>query len=215
MRIALRTGGGRGVYELAGRQGQTNASDLFNREIFYEFTPSIIIPGRAVASRLQGKPRIRLDDQRRTTHFYRLLAAVLLLPKPKREFKTTHGGELFKFEAYSMTAIKVDIGEIGTHRVILRPTDLLLETADNLQDKLEFAPRMSRITRLWAAATGKNTPLALLIQAHMQSVVARNPDHKSIEDCAEAISNLLQTDGDPLPEAEQQLGASRLLKKLY
>jgi hypothetical protein len=105
-----------------------------------------------------------------------------------------------------MTAIKVDVGDIGRNRVILRPTDLLLETADDLQDKLEFAPRMSRITRLWEAAAEKNSPLALLIQAHMQSIVAENPDHKNIESCAEAISKMLHTDSDPLPEAERQLG---------
>ena len=210
MRIALRTGGGRGVYELAGRQGQINASDLFDREIFYEFTPSIVIPGRAVASRLQGKPRIRLDDQLETTHFYRLLAAVLLLPKPKREFKTTQGGELLKFESYSMTAIKVDVGDIAPGRVVLRPSDLLLETADNLQRQVEFEPRMSRIMSLWEAAGSKNTPLALLVQAHRESVLARNPNHKAIERCAEAISGILQTDRDSLPLAERQLGVTDL-----
>lgn len=126
----------RGVYELAGRQASTSASDLFDREIFYELTPRIIIPGRAMASRLQGKPRIRLDDTRRTTHLYRLLAAVLLLPKPKREFKKTHGRQLLKFEAYSMSAIKVDVAETDAHSVVLRPTDLLLENAASWKRKL-------------------------------------------------------------------------------
>lgn len=210
MRIALRTGGGRGVFELAGRQGQTHASDLFGRQIFYEFTPSIVVPGRAAASLLQGKPRIRLDDQKETTHFYRLLAAVLLLPKPKREFKTTHGGELLKFEAYSMTAIKVDVGDISSKKVVLRPTDLLLETADKLQLKVEFEPRMARIMRLWETAESENTSLALLLRAHMQAVLATSPNHKAIEHCAESISRLLQTDRDPLPIAEQQLGVTDL-----
>jgi|GEM_PF-1019119 len=208
MRIALRTGGGRGVYELAGRQGYINASDLFDREIFYEFTPDIIIPGRAMASRLQGKPRIRLDDQQVTTHFYRLLAAVLLLPKPKREFKKTRGGELLKFESYSMTAIKVDISDISATRVLLRPSDLLLETADNLQEQLSFEPRMSRILRLWRYVRLKSIALAVSVQAHEKAVLAKDPNHKTIEHRAQDISDMLQTDGDPLPEAERQLGIS-------
>lgn len=208
MRIALRTGGGRGVYELAGRQGNLVASDLFDREIYYELTPSIVIPGRAIASRLQGKPRIRLEDRQKTTHFYRLLAAVLLLPKPKREFKTTHGDELLKFEAYSMTAIKVDVGDITAHKVVLRPTDLLLENADKLQAKIEFAQRMSRVARLWEAANHQNTPLAELVKRLMHAVLTANPDYKAIEDCAQAISDAVNTTGDPLPIVERQLGVT-------
>ena len=208
MRIALRTGGGRGVYELAGRQGNLNASDLFDREIFYELTPSIIIPGRAVASRRSGKPRILLDEKLRTTHFYRLLAAVLLLPKPKREFKKTHGEKLLRFGAYSMTAIKVDVGDIGAKKVVLRPTDLLLENADNLQAKVEFAERMSRIARLWEAASQQNAPLAELVRKLQQAVLTANPDYKAIEGCAQEILDLLGVDGDPLPIAEEQLGVS-------
>jgi len=208
MRIALRTGGGRGVYELAGRQGDLNASDLFDREISYELTPAIIIPGRAVASRLQGKPRIRLEDKTRTTHFYRLLAAILLLPKPKREFKKTHGDELLKFEAYSMTAIKVDIAGISSKKVVLRPTDLLLENADNLQATVEFAQRMSRIARVWDAASEQDTTLARLVRNLKRDVLAANPDYKEIERSAQKISEALKTDGDPLPLAEQQLAVS-------
>ena len=208
MRIALRTGGGRGVYELAGHQGDLNASHLFDREISYELTPGIVIPGRAIASRLQGKPRIRLEDKHRTTHLYRLLAAVLLLPKPKREFKKTHGNELLRFEAYSMTAIKVDVGDISSNMVILRPTDLLLENADSLQAKVEFAHRMSRIARLWEAASKQNTPLAQLVQNLQEAIQTPNPNYKAIERCAQAISDAFQTDGDPLPTAEQILGVS-------
>ncbi len=206
MRIALRTGAGRGVYELAGRQGSLNASDLFDHKIFYELTPSVILPGRAVASRRSGKPRILLDERQRTTHFYRLLAAVLLLPKPKREFKTTHGSELLKFEAYSMTAIKVDVGDMTADKVILRPTDLLLENADKLQAKIEFAQRMSRVARIWEAASHQSTPLAELVKNLKQAILTPNPDYKVIEDSAQAISDAVKTDGDPLPLVEQQLG---------
>src|SRR4051812_8972634 len=145
MRIALRTSGGRGEYELAGKQGSVHASDLFNKELCYELTPSIVLPGRAIATRVQGKPRIRLEDQQTTTHLYRLLAGVLLLPKPKREFKQTHGAELLKREAYSMTAIKVDVSDVQAAKAVIRPTDILLENADKQQEKIIFAHRMGRI----------------------------------------------------------------------
>lgn len=208
MRIALRTGGGRGVYELAGRQGNLTASNLFDHEISYELTPDIIIPGRAVAAQRQGKPRIALDveTKNKTTHLYRLLSAVLLLPKPKREFKTAHGDELLQFESYSMTAIKVDVAGITDRSVILRPTELLLENADDLQTEVEFTKRMARIIRLWDAASTQDTPLADLVRQLATAVMATDPDYKTIERCAQEISDTLDMTGDVLPIAEQKLG---------
>ena len=208
MRIALRTGGGRGVYELAGRQGDLTNSNLFDHEIYYELTPGIIIPGRAVAALRQGKPRIALDvgTRSKTTHFYRLLSAVLLLPKPKREFKTTHGDQLLKFESYSMTAIKVDVAGLTTTSVTLRPTDLLLQNADHLQAEVDFTKRMARIIRLWDAASNQDSPLAELVRRLAEAVKTEDPDYMAIERCAQEISDALHTTGDALPIAEEQLG---------
>jgi hypothetical protein len=137
---------------------------------------------------------------------YRLLSAVLLLPKPKREFKMTHGDELLKFESYSMTAIKVDVAGLTTGNVILRPTDLLLENADDRRTEMEFTKRMLRIVRLWDAAREQPTPLAELVRKLEEAVRETDPDYKTIEHCAQEISNALHTTGDALPLAEEQLG---------
>jgi hypothetical protein len=163
MRIALRTSGGRGEYELAGTQGSVHASDLFGRVMSYELTPEIIIPGRAAATvtETQGKPRIRLQDQSSTTHFYRLLAAVLLLPKPKREFKETHG-RFLRRESYSMTAINVDVSARTSTSVVLRPTEVLIQNADHLKQRVDVVDRMSRVLQPTSAALGaSNTPARL------------------------------------------------------
>jgi hypothetical protein len=208
MRIALRTSGGRGEYELSGRQGSIQASSLFGKHLAYELTPSIVIPGRAVATRVQGKPRIRLEDRQTTTHLYRLLAAVLLLPKPKREFRQTHGTDLLRREAYSMTAIKVDVCTVHPNHAVLRPTDLLLENADRRQDRVAFAERMSRIARLWEKAVADASPLERRIHEHRQAVLDANPDHKRIEEISDGIAAILNTDGDALPMAETALGLS-------
>jgi len=207
MRIAVRTGAGRGAYELAGHQGSLSASNLFDREISYELTPGIVVPGRAIAALRQGKARIALDDATRskTTHLYRLLSAVLLLPKPKREFKTTHGEELLRRESYSMTAIKVDVAGLTDDSVILRPTDLLLENADDRREELDFTKRMARIVRLWNAAAQQDSELAGLVREMADAVKAGDPDYKVIERYAQDISDLLHTDGDALTLAEQQL----------
>jgi hypothetical protein len=152
MRIALRPSGGRGEYELAGKQGATHASQLFDKALSYELTPDLVVPGRAYATRVQGKPRIRLTDKRTTTHLYRLLAGVLLLPKPMRELRQAIGPTLVQRDAYSITAIKVDVGTASTKSATLRPTDLLLENADKKQEIIAFTPRMSRVARLWEEA---------------------------------------------------------------
>lgn len=41
MRIALRTSGGRGEYELAGRQGPVGVANLFDLDLRFELTPEI------------------------------------------------------------------------------------------------------------------------------------------------------------------------------
>jgi hypothetical protein len=187
------------------------ASDLFGHEISYELTPGIIIPGRSVAALRQGKPRITLDNTARdkTTHLYSLLSAVLLMPKPKRELKTTHGEELLQFEAYSMTAIKVDVAGLDAGSVILRPTDLLLENADDRQAEVEFTQRMARVLRLWDAAMKQESPLAEMVRKWAEAVKAPDPNYKTIERCAQEISDALHTTGDALPIAEEQLGVSQ------
>jgi len=215
MRIALRTSGGRGEYELAGRQGDIVASELYGKNLFYELTPEIIIPGRAAVVHIQGKPRIRLADMATTTHLYRVIAAVLLLPKPKREFKETGGEDLLKRECYSITAIKIDIGNVKKDSVLIRPTDLLLENYDNKKDKVEFALRMARIIRLWEKAEEDQikSPLSQLLLFHKKAVLAENPNHKEIEGYADLIARHFNTELDVLPLVEKYFGLQDISKE--
>lgn len=205
MRIALRTGGGRGVYELAGSQGDYRASELFDREMFYELTPSLIIPGRAIPSDRQGKPRIKLNNQRDTTHFYRLLAGLLLLPKPKREFKTTSGDEI-AFETYSMTAIKIDVGVIEDDKSVVRPTEILLESFQGFRKSISVVNRMARILEVWRAASDQSSALAALLRSHKAALYAEEVNHKDVEKAAKDIFIYLDTIYDPLQRIESQMG---------
>jgi hypothetical protein len=170
MRISLRTGGGRGVYELAGGQGDCRASDLFNKELFYELTPGLVVPGRARADLRQGKPRIKLDNQKNTTHLYRLLAGLLLLPKPKREFKVTGGNILVDFEKYSITVIKIDVCSLQLEKAIVRPTDIVLANNDGLEKRIRFVDRVSRILALWKVSEDADGALAELLRNHRASL---------------------------------------------
>ncbi len=208
MRIALRTSGGRGEYELAGRQGAIGIDQVSNKPFYYEITPGLVLPGGVSALRAQGKPRLRKvrKNDRSTTHPPLLLAAILLLPKPKRQLRETHGTVLLMHDAYSVSAIRIDIADIQAASVVLRPTDLLLQNADGLSQRIVFAERMARITRLWNRAAGRVGPLAELIRNHMDAVMEDSPSHRNIESFADAIAESLDTDGDMLPLAEAQLG---------
>ncbi len=205
MRIALRTGGGRGVYELAGSQGACRASELFNKEMFYELTPNLIIPGRAVPSSRQGKPRIKLDDQSITTHFYRLLAGLLLLPKPKREFKTTSGDVLVAFEAYSMTAIKIDVVIVEDNRSVIRPTEILLENFQGLSQNIRFVDRMARIMEIWRVADQQDSTIATLLRHHKKALYTEAINHKNVEKAAKNVFSYLGTVNDPIQQIESQM----------
>jgi len=133
------------------------------------------------------------------------LAGVLLLPKPKRELSAAVGPVWFSRDAYSITAIKVDVsGETEEGGIVLRPTDLLLENAGHDGAQIIFAERMSRVIRLWETASG-STNLEKAIRRHQDAVTGDAPDHKQIEHCASAIAELVNTKEDPLPLAEYAL----------
>lgn len=208
MRIALRTGGGRGVYELAGNHGGYKAADVFDKELFYELAPDLIIAGRASAAVRQGKPRIKLDDQKITTHLYRLLAGLLLLPKPKREFKATSGDVLVAFEAYSMTAIKIDISTMQQSSAVVRPTDILLANSEGVEQRLDFVDRMSRIMTLWRIADKTDSELAELLRAHKSCLYEAEVNFKAVEKAAKNVLSFFNTIYDPLEKIESLMGVS-------
>lgn len=209
MRIALRTGGGRGAYELAGTQGVYSASDLFDKEMFYELTPSLIVPGYAVPGSRQGKPRINLVNDDRNpyaVHLWLLLTALLLLPKPRGEFKKTRGDVLVAAGAYSMTAIKIDVVAVEPFRTVVRPTEILLENFEGKRESLNFISRMSRIMKLWTAAMSHDSKLAYLLRQHKTTLQTDNLDHHDIEKATKEIFAHLATVHDPLKTIESELG---------
>jgi hypothetical protein len=97
MNIALRPSGGRGEYELAGRQGGLLVHDLFGLAMFIEILPGVDINAYSHCVLKDGKPRIRLTQQQtRNAHPSSLIAAAMVLPKPRRERHETHGKNLLR-----------------------------------------------------------------------------------------------------------------------
>lgn len=107
MRIALRTSGGRGEYEVAGSHGSITVSDIIDFHIQLQMLPNQFIDTNNYIRRVQGKPRIRLSDQKQDQHIYLTIADILLMPKPKRELSKTPGGKLqltiIQYHLFSLT----------------------------------------------------------------------------------------------------------------
>ena len=194
MRIALRPSGGRGDYELAGSYNAIHASDLFERRQLFQISPSLSIDGKAAAHRLAGKPRIRPDGGR---HAYVFIAALLLLPKPRRELSATPDTQpQIKAGEYTIGGIDVDVLSQSPATVTFAPTVVWGRSRGGFL-KIDFAERMAMVTALWSMANDATTPIAALVKAHWES--AESGDHDAIVRAAAALQKNYEIDGDILP----------------
>ena len=206
MRIALRTSGGRGEYELAGRQGDIRHGDLYDHRILYELSPEITIDGMSAAHMIQGKPRIRLEPGGK--HVYRVLSDVLLLPRPIREIRrATDKSDFIYDQSYAMKDIDVDVVNRTRTEVTLRPTNLWL--ANRLGQAVQFniASRMREVQDLWNRARGRNDQISILLQGHENAVTLGNLER--IEAAAERIREAAGVRGDCVPAISAELGVVR------
>lgn len=207
MRIALRTSGGRGEYELAGRQASINNSDLFGLNLCFQLAPDLMIDGRSAAHMTQGKPRIRLEDAHSDHHAYRLFAAVLLLPPPRRELRLASDKDDFVREKqYAISDIDVDVASTSASSAYLRPTKLWLRNSVGVVRGVEVAERMALVHAIWDAARGEDGVLAGLVRQHEDA--AHFGDHSAIERAGAALRDYFNTDGDMLDALARRFNAA-------
>ncbi len=215
MNIALRPSGGRGEYELAGRQGELHVHDLFGLPIFIEVLPGIAINAHAVCVRKDGKPRIRLTPIFRYAHPSSLIAAAMMLPRPRREKHETHGVDLLRWEQFVVQTVRIDVvPRAGGVRVC--PLTVRLENADGVRLDVSFAERMARVVRVWSAAApphGAATPagaVADAVRAHTAAFTSGTATQAQLVGSFAALHAALNNpEGDMLPllEAQFRLGA--------
>ena len=222
MRIALRSGGGRGAYELAGTQGNYQTSDLFDKRILYELTPDLIIPSYRIPSRSNGKPRIKLlkDTENAKNPSHLVLSSILLLPNSRRDKKETPEGELIiSHQSYVMSIVKIDISQLGGDSSIVRPTEILLENRE-AKKKVNFINRMARVMEVWRLSDSDdfgNSRLCALLRKHKESVQARVVDHAEIQGAAAEVFRYFWPDNgnptcDPLRLVEREMGVEQFVE---
>lgn len=209
MRIALRTSGGRGEYEVAGSQANIRALDLVGLKIIFELLPNHQIRTENVVRHTQGKPRIRL--RKRTSgdpvfrHAYLVLADSLLMPKPKREIGITPGGKLQLVDNnFSVTSIQFEIIRKDKRDVVVCPTNLILSNSDDDQARIDVVERIRILLDAWAYAEKNTGDLAQLVNKHKQAFFSGSEE--DIFDAAKKIKRLFDDSDDPLRQVLAAFG---------
>jgi hypothetical protein len=175
MRIALRTSGGRGEYEVAGSHKGIHVHDVFDREITLEMLPGFRLPTNNFVRHTQGKPRVRLANPHIDSHAYLILAAILLLPKPKREIGATPGDKLQIYrDNFSVLSIPFDIVELAPSEIVVSPTQLILANSSFNSVRVDVIERLRIVIACWEAASHLNTPLAHALKQHRDAFHSKN-----------------------------------------
>jgi HNH endonuclease len=173
MRIALRTSGGRGEYEIAGSHCGTSVSDVIDHEILLQMLPNNIIRSNNWVRRSQGKPRIRLKDSTKDSHIYLIISNILLMPKPKRELGITPIGKLQLTENnYCVTSIQFDLVNIGSSSLVIQPSDLILSNSEFDLARIDILERMRILLDIWAKASTRQDELSTLLLQHRDGVLS-------------------------------------------
>lgn len=209
MRIALRTSGGRGEYELAGTHQSVRVHDVFDRQIVLELLPGFRFPTNNFVRHVQGKPRIRLGGASGDSHVYLILAAILLLPKPKREIGATPGGKLQTYkDNFSVASIPFDMVELSKDEIVVSPTQMVLSNSSLESVRLDVIERLRIVMACWEAASKQNSFLASAIERHRQAFHAQNV--KAVIAAAKAIRLATREPDDPLRHVTRDLQLSNL-----
>jgi hypothetical protein len=210
MRIALRTSGGRGEYELAGNHKNIRVHNVFDRQIVLQILPGQNIGTNNYVRHSQGKPRIRLQDQHSDKHIYLILAAILLLPKPKREIGATPVGKLQIYkDNFSVLSIPFDVVELTSTELVLSPTQIILSNSSGDSVRLDVIERMRLVMSAWeAASTSTTAPMSGLLIQHRNAFSAANV--KNMLETCETL-RLINTElDDPLRYAIKHLNLSNI-----
>lgn len=209
MRIALRTSGGRGEYEVAGSHETIRVHDVYDRQIVLELLPAFKFPTSNFVRHTQGKPRIRLLDPYSDSHVYLILAAILLLPKPKREIGATPGGKLQIYkDNFSVMSIPFDVVELTTTEIVLSPTHMVLSNSTLDSVRLDVIERLRIVMACWEAASKQDTALAKALVKHQNAF--NSHDVKAIISASESIRLATIEPDDPLRHITKDLNLPNL-----
>lgn len=197
MYIALRTGGGRGVYEIAGETatGLTSA-DLLGREIVFEFPPDLWIPTGVVLGVQGGKHRLRIATAK--IQVQRQLAAVLMLPSPRRVNDTGSSPQLLADKSYVLERIHLDFADhLSPGEAVVVPGRMDLRNLTN-DSSIQAQQRLGLLRSVWSGSPLLPEPLQTLVRQHEALATAGLPIGR---DCEQIVKSIWREVGRVWPNA--------------
>ena len=199
MYIARRTGGGRGVYEIAGQTATSlRPADLTGREIIFEFADGLIVPLGVSLVAQGGKPRLRMTGG--TIQIHRQMAAILMLPMPRRDDKKWSE----EYKAPSPQGYVIDQMQLAfvNHtsaatqaRVV--PDVLSLKNAAG-EWFVQVDDRLRDVEHLWSHAGLLTQHLQHLVLKHQELVTLGQPITSECESVVSRMTHATGQAGDPL-----------------
>ena len=194
---------------MAGSHESIRVHDVFDRQIVLEMLPGLNFPTNNYVRHTQGKPRIRLLDPHSDSHVYLVLAAILLLPKPKREIGVTPGGKLQIYkDNFSVMSIPFDVVELTTTEVVVSPTQMVLSNSTFDSVRLDVIERLRIVMACWEAASKQSSALAAAVTQHKTAFNSRNV--KDVIAAVESIRMATIELDDPLRYITKGLGLPNL-----
>jgi hypothetical protein len=189
MRIARRSSGGRGEYEISEDFNDLTPPDLFDRAITLVLSPRWEFSTSTALRHQGGKRRLRLLDNSQI-HLHRQLAAALLMPSPVRERAAFGDGmPVLRDMAYAIETIplaNVELRNGNTVRITVG--EVLAENGDHHEEPIDYRGRLANIEFIWASIDDLPPELAELVAAHKELVTRGGP----VSDEAEQIVSELQ-----------------------
>jgi predicted HNH restriction endonuclease len=182
MYIARRTGGGRGVYEIAGQTSDgVSPSDIIDRELILKLQPYLDIRLGLKLKIQGGKPRL-VRDSPQIVQIQRQIAALLLLPKPIRaDSGLGTNPDVAITDAYAIEKISIQRGLRSQHYFEFIPNGLTLK---NSHHSLQFSlvARFTKVVSTWQNKDKFPVPIRDLLAEHERLINQRNPIDKTVEE---------------------------------
>lgn len=203
MYIARRTGGGRGVYEIAGATttGLTS-DDLLDHEIVFEFSPDLRLPSGVVLHVQGGKHRLYMANAE--IQIQRQLAAALMLPSPRRANDGLGDSiQVPRTKQYVVERIQLEfVDSIAADKAYVVPDRIDLQNSA-VQQTIPVQDRLAAIRETWANASRLPEPLRILVAAHETFVTSGIP---ITAECEQLVSTIQKVTSATWPGETDALG---------
>lgn len=216
--IRKQPSGGRGEYEVVGRQNDVTARDLDGREF------ELITPFGAKASGVYlgnqgGKRRLRLR-QSAGVHIQRQVAALFLLPRSTREESRVSSALPVVLEGRYILDVGIHLEQLHAQSASVSPMTLVARSGNYTDVRsmvtIDTQERYQRLLAVYESHERLPETLSALVAMHSELVGAKNPSYTDLEEVVHSIIEELASSpdleyvpgSDPLPVLGKLTGAN-------